>query len=106
MKTPAIIHTFPIIIASMFVAPAALAVQTDCDEEEAEAGWTALLARHPGNRDLRDLYQLRRRLCREVEEDRLPLEEASERFERARQRLMEKWQERNEQRPAPMTGAG
>lgn len=106
MMTPSIIRTLPLIAAAMLVAPAALADKTDCHDKEAEYGWQKLLAKYPGDRDVRNLYQLRHSLCRQVESNSLSLDAASERFEKARQRLMQKWHRHNKLRPAGITGKG
>lgn len=106
MMTHTIIRPLPLIAAALLAAPAALAVQTDCYDREAEYGWQKLLAKYPGDYDLRNLYQLRHTLCRQVENNTLPLDAASKRFEEARQRLIQKWRKQNERRQAPRAAAG
>ena len=106
MMTLRIFCTLPLLAACLLVAPAVMAVQTDCNDPEAEAGWSALLAKYPGDHDVRNLYRLRRNLCEQVEAGDLSLSEASNRFERARQRLVDKWRERNERRGMSSVGSG
>jgi hypothetical protein len=101
-----IIHTLPLVSAALLAAPAAIAVETDCKDPEAVAAWQELLQRYPDDHDLRNLYLLRDDLCVAVERGSVGLSEASERFERARDRLMQKWQRQNQHHEQGAVGAG
>ncbi len=98
--------SFLIVAVNLLTFKTALADMTDCHEPEATAGWQALLDKNPGDHDLIILYNLRLSLCKQVEEDALPLETASERFEAARQRVIEKWKSHNSRRQEEQPGAG
>lgn len=56
--------------------------------------------------DLRNLYLLRDELCLSVERGSIGFIEAAERFERARERLIQKWQQQNQYREEGAVGAG
>jgi hypothetical protein len=101
-----IVYTLPLVSAALFAAPAAIAVETDCDDPEAVAAWQDLLQRYPDDHDLRNLYLLRDELCLSVERGSVGLVEAAERFERARERLIQKWQQQNQRREEGAVGAG
>jgi hypothetical protein len=97
MTRTSILSPLPLVAVFLFVAPASV-VLADCDTHEAQAGWQALLERHPSDMHLRALYDLRLRLCEQIERGTIDQDEASERFERARARLLEKWRQENERR--------
>lgn len=101
-----IVYTLPLVSAALFAAPAAIAVETDCDDPEAVAAWQDLLQRYPDDHDLRNLYLLRDDLCLAVARGSVDLGAASERFERARERLMRKWQLQNQHHEQGAVGAG
>lgn len=104
--TAHIIHALPLVSAALLAAPAAIAIETDCDDPEAVGAWSELLRRYPDDQDLRSLYLLRDELCLSIERGLVGLEEASGRFERARERLIEKWQQQNQRREDSAVGAG
>ncbi len=106
MRAATTISTLPVIAAAWLVAPAAVAVQTNCDDPEALAGWRVLLERYPRDHDLRKLYELRGKLCAQTKRGALSIDEASERFEEARQRLKRKWERENERMRQPAVGVG
>lgn len=65
-----------------------------CHDEEAEHGWALLRAKYADTfqgRDVEYLYGLRVDMCQQVESGALGLEEASERFEAERQRIIQEW---------------
>jgi hypothetical protein len=101
-----ILTTLPLVSAALFSAPAAIAVETDCDDPEAVAAWHDLLQRYPDDHDLRNLYLLRDELCLSVERGSVGLVDAAERFERARERLIQKWQQQNQRHEEGAVGAG
>lgn len=106
MKAHTTISTLPIIAAVWLVAPAAVAVQTNCDDPVALAGWRTLLGRYPNDHDLRELFELRGDLCAQVQRGTLSVQDASERFEDARERLKRKWDRGNERLQPSAVGAG
>ena len=106
MKASTTISTLPVIAAVWLVAPAAVAVQTNCDDPQALAGWRVLLDRYPDDHELRELFELRGRLCAQTQRGKLSVKEASERFENARERLKWKWERSNERLPQQVVGAG
>lgn len=91
MKTthPAI-ATLPIYAAALFAVPADVVLR-ECRSHEAMLGWRELLNRHPHDEDLRSLHHLRIRLCNEIALGETSLVDASAQFERARERLMDRW---------------
>lgn len=99
MKTTHLTLTLPIVAAILFAAPASV-VLADCKTDEAIAGWKALIEKHPDDTDLRTLYKMWGELCDAVEQGHLDEDTASERFEHAREWLLEKWRRMNEQREA------
>lgn len=105
MTRTSILFPLPLVAVILFAAPAGV-VLADCDTHEAQAGWQALLDRHPGDMDLQALYDLRLRLCEQIEQGKIDRQDASERFERARERLLEKWREDNERRERDQTITG
>lgn len=81
--------------ALLLIATTAVAEDlTNCQEPEILAGWQALLDKYPTDHDLRDLYHLRGKICEQIASG-LDVEAASARFENARQRLAEKWEQQN-----------
>lgn len=100
MTRTSVLSPLPLVAVILFSAPAGV-VLADCDTHEAQAGWQALFDRHPGDMDLRALYDLRLRLCEQIDQGTIDRQDASERFERARERLLDKWREENERRDQP-----
>lgn len=101
-----IVYTLPLVSAALLAAPAAVAVETDCKDPEAVTAWQELLQRYPDDHDLRNLYLLRDDLCLAVARGSVDLGAASVRFERARERLMRKWQQQNQHHEQGAVGTG
>lgn len=106
MKTITTIPHLPIVAALWLVVPAALAVETNCTDPVAVAGWRTLLQRYPDDYDLRELYQLREQLCADLKRGTISVDDASERFERTRSRLLHKWEQHNERLEQATVEAG
>ncbi len=66
-----------------------------CNDHEAEKGWRRLLEKYPQERELRELYSLRKILCDQVEAGIITIDDATDEFEAARHVLKEKWREHN-----------
>lgn len=98
-------HTI-LFVALVMVATSAIASQTYCEVPEVDASWQALIKHNPGDQDVRELYQLRQSLCRQVVSGSVSIDAASDQLERARQRLIDKWRMQNEHFQAGALGAG
>lgn len=66
-----------------------------CNDADAERGWVHLLSKYPQDQDIRALYSLRSRLCNQVDQGSIGVQDASDRFETARELLKQKWMEQN-----------
>ena len=77
-----------------------------CHDPDVKADWERLLHKHEGNEFVGYLYNLRNTLCQDVEEGRVSLKEATERFERERDRVIQLWREQLERRHDTQTGVG
>jgi hypothetical protein len=61
-----------------------------CQDQESWDEWEALVQKYPGDMDLHALHALRIGLCAKVTRGDLSVEEATDIFERARERILEK----------------
>ena len=61
-----------------------------CQDQESWDEWEALIEKYPGDMDLHALHALRIGLCAKVNRGDLSVEEATDIFERARERILEK----------------
>lgn len=80
-------------LAPMLLA-AVVTAQDGCQREMRTPAWDALRQKHRGlstESDIERLWTLRIQLCVDAVEGRITGDEASERFERERQRLIEEW---------------
>lgn len=66
-----------------------------CLNPEVADHWQALIRKYPEDDDLRALVSLRIHLCEEVARGAITVDEATLRFETAREALAEKWRQRN-----------
>lgn len=66
-----------------------------CLNPEVTKHWQELIQKYPDDDDLRDLVSLRNHLCEEVARGIITVDQATLRFETAREALMKKWKEHN-----------
>lgn len=87
-----------LLLLSLFLnTPAFSEMLSYCHDEEAENGWAQLRDKYADtfqSRDVEYLYGLRADICQQVEAGTLGIEEASERFELERERIVEQWRAR------------
>jgi hypothetical protein len=61
-----------------------------CHDQESWDEWEALVQKYPDDMDLHTLHALRLGLCAKVDRGDLTVEEATDIFERARERILQK----------------
>ena len=66
------------------------AADNHCNDQETWREWEALVQKYPSDMDLHTLHALRIGLCAKVSRGDLSVDEATEIFERARKRILEK----------------
>jgi len=66
------------------------AMDNYCQDHESWDEWEALVQKYPGDMDLHTLHALRIGLCAKVNRGDLTVEEATDIFERAREKILEK----------------
>jgi hypothetical protein len=71
------------------VAAVATAAENYCHDRSVNAEWERLLVRHEGDTTVTYLYALRNDLCAAVDAGKISLEQAVDRFESERQRMIE-----------------
>ncbi len=79
------------IIFIILIALATLSVEAsnNCHNEDANAFWEELAERSVDNPDMLGLYKLRKKLCKQIDNDDLTEEEAKEIFDKERKRVVE-----------------
>ncbi|MGH8502741.1 MAG: hypothetical protein ACREVE_09790 [Gammaproteobacteria bacterium] len=82
------------------VAAVATAAENYCHDRSINAEWERLLARHEGDTTVTYLYALRNDLCAAVDAGKISLEQAVERFESERQRMIEQHRHRLQEQQA------
>jgi hypothetical protein len=73
-----------------------------CLDKSVDQEWGHLLLKYPNDIGLKNLVNLRSRLCTRVIKGEIPVDAATTQFESAREKLMEQWRNKNKQRMIPM----
>ena len=67
-----------------------------CHDVAANSDWERLVSRHEGDSDYIHLYTLRKDLCRQVDTGQISLDDAIDRFEAERERVIKEKLEKQE----------
>jgi len=97
---------FILLCALWLMSSSAPASENYCRNPAVDAEWERLLVRHEGDQALSHLYSLRQYLCDDVDQDKITLNEAIDRFEAERQRVVNERLERLQKRQAAAAGTG
>ncbi len=88
-----------LIIFSLFLPLSVLASDNHyCNDKAVAKEWNDVLLKYPDDHNLRNLVSLRDRLCARVKKGQIPVDAATRQFEDARERLIDIWRKRNDQR--------
>ena len=87
-----------IILLCLSLIASAEEYENYCFDKSVDQEWKELLLEHPHSVGLKNLANLRSRLCTRVINGDLPIDAAIGQFEAAREKLLDKWDERNKQR--------
>ncbi len=75
-------------------------------DSDVDAEWEILMSRREGDPDFKRLYSLRKKLCAEVDSGRLSLDDAIDRFEAERKRVIQERMDRLQDRWGGPGGVG